>query len=48
MAIKFLRAFLSLFATHSHYWGVPHPDDNKRLVQTCYECNGTRRVKVAL
>jgi hypothetical protein len=49
MVIKFLQAlFYALTPFCRHYWGVPHPDNEKRLVQTCYGCNSTRRVKVSL
>ena len=42
-------SILSLFTSHTHYWGVPHPrkSDNK-LIQVCYECSAEREMKVEL
>ena len=41
-----LMAFLR---NHAHYWGIPHPSNNDRkLVQTCYECGAERVIKIEL
>lgn len=42
--MKLLR---KIFGFHLHYFGCPHPSDN-RLVQTCYECGKVRKLKVDL
>ena len=40
---------LSFLRNHAHYWGIPHPRNNDRkLVQTCYECGAERLVKIEL
>lgn len=40
---------LAFLRNHAHYWGIPHPGTNdRRLVQTCYECGAERVVKIEL
>jgi hypothetical protein len=39
---------LAFFTNHHHYWGIPHPRTDARLVQTCYECGAEREVKIEL
>lgn len=45
--MKLLRMILT---THICHWGIPHrlEDEDKTLIQTCYECGKTRNVKVSL
>jgi hypothetical protein len=38
-----------MMRNHAHYWGIPHPRNNdRRLIQTCYECGAERIVKIEL
>lgn len=37
---------LALLGAHHHYYGVPHRDQDGKIIQTCYDCGKTRKVKV--
>ena len=39
---------MAFLRNHSHYWGIPHPRNDARLVQTCYECGAERLIKIEL
>jgi hypothetical protein len=39
---------LRIITNHKHYWGVPHPAADGRLIQTCYECGRDRSIRVEL
>lgn len=44
-----MRRLLSLLGFHVfHHWGIPHRDNNNRLVIVCYECSKSRPVRVNL
>ena len=45
--MKLLRTLQAVLTAHNHYWGVPHTDNNGRLIQTCYGCNASRKVNVS-
>lgn len=30
------------------HWGVPHADEDGKLIQTCYSCGKTRPVRMRL
>lgn len=43
-----MKSIIAFLSGHSHYFGVPHRNDDRLLIQICYSCGKTRRVKADL